>query len=612
MTAVRRLLIILCVATTAALSAQTTKKGTASNTNIPGSTARPAPITPTTVSADPADAQHSSSTAAPQTPPVTADTDKDLSDPRALRLSLDDAVRTTMERNLGIQIQRYDYQMTGQSYIGQFGIFDPLLTGSFEKSSSKSPTISTNQAASSRSTSANFGVSTLLPTGGSVSAALNSDRQSQVGGGTFVNPSYGAGVVFSANQPLLRNFGTDVTTRGINIARNNLGISQETFRGVLMNTAISVEQAYLDLVYARQFVDVVKEAVFLARDQARITQIRIDVGASAPLDILQPRVQIATQEESLIAAQASVRDAEDRLRQLMHLDPADWDRPIIPTDPATFNALTIDVQDSVNRAYTLRPELREAKYATEIRRVNYLFARNQMLPAVDLNLRYGASGTGGTLFTTDPVTGDQTVVSTTRYPHAFNQVISNDFPAWTIGVSLSVPLFNISARAEAKRAELDFDQSRTLQDQTRETIAIDVRKAARDIETAAREIGASRTAREAAEQNLDAERKRYENGMTTNFNVLQIQQQLSDARVSEIQAVVGYNKAVATYHRAVGDLLDIRHITVEEERPQVPIFFTNYQNWFEKYDFLSYGKRVKNDPIVNEMMNAPQPQEPKP
>ena len=601
MTAVRRLLIILCVVLCAGaattLSAQTAKKGTASTP------------TPTSVSTDPGDARNSDTARTPQTPPATADTDKDLTDPRAMRLTLEEAVRTSMERNLGIQVQRYDYQMFGQRLIGQYGIFDPNLTADFEKSNSKSATVSTTQSSSRRETFANFGINTLLPTGGTVSAGFNNNRVAQEGGGTFVNPSYGADLTFSARQPLLRDFGTDVTRRGINIARNNLGISQETFRGVLMNTAVSVEQAYLDLVYARQLVDVVKEAVFLARDQARITQIRIDVGASAPLDILQPRVQIATQEEALIVAEASVRDAEDRLRQLMHVDSADWDRPIIPTDPVTYTPTAVNVQDSVARAYDLRPELREAKYTTEIARVNYLFARNQMLPAVDLSLGYGASGTGGTLFERDPVTGDQVITSRTRYPHALNQLLSNDFPSWSIGVSLAVPLFNIGARAEAKRAELDFDQSRTRQDQTRETIAIDVRGTARAMETSAREIGASRTAREAAEQNLGAERKRYENGMTTNFNVLQIQQQLSDARVREIQSLVGYNKAVANYHRAVGDLLDIHNIRVEEENPRVPAFFTGYEHWFDRYDFLSYGNHVKNDRVLNESSTAPEPRQ---
>src|SRR5207253_6684773 len=129
-------------------------------------------------------------------------------------------------------------------------------------------------------------------------------------------------------------------------------------------------------------------------------------------------------------------------------------------------------------------------------------------------------------------------------------------------------------------------QSRAIQDQTRESIAVDVRGTARAMETASREIGASRTAREAAEQNLAAERKRYENGMTTNFQVLQIQQQLSDARVRELNALVGYNKAVAAYHAAVGDLLDVRNIKVDEEKVEEPHF--PFFSAFDRYNWLKY------------------------
>src|SRR5216110_1783808 len=109
----------------------------------------------------------------------------------------------------------------------------------------------------------------------------------------------------------------------------------------------------------------------------RITQIRIDVGASAPLDILQPRVQIATSEESLIVAVANVRNAEDRLRQLLNLPPADWDRPILPSDTVSYTPMTIDTEASIARAYELRPEVRENRLTTDINRIQYLYARNQ-------------------------------------------------------------------------------------------------------------------------------------------------------------------------------------------------------------------------------------------
>lgn len=520
------------------------------------------------------------------TEPVTAETDRDLSNPRALHLSLDDTIKTAMQQNLGVQLQRFDYAEAGQGLRSTYGIFDWLATSTFQQSSTQSPTISRFQPSATRSTVGNFGVSQLIPTGGIYSIDWTNSRVSTTGFGTIVSPAYRSGLGLSLTQPLMRNFGVDVTRRGITVARNTLGISRELFRTVLMDAASSVEQAYLDLIYARQYVDVVKEAVFLARDQARITQIRIDVGASAPLDILQPRVQIATTEEQLIAAVANVRDAEDRLRALMHFPSSDWDRPIIPTDSVRYTPMSVDVEQSVARAFDLRPEIRETRLTTDTRRIQALYARNQTRPKVDVSLGYSAAGLAGHAAAIDPFTGQPTGLISTGYSRALRQVFEDEFPSWSVGVNLGVPVLNIGARAEARRTRLEYERSRTDAEQTRQTIVVQVRAAARAIDTAAKEIVASRTGREAAEQNVDAERKRYENGMTTNFQVLQVQQQLADARAREIQALVGYNKAVAAYHRAIGDLLDVRNISVEEpEHVDEPQIFSS----FARYNWLNYG-----------------------
>ena len=595
MTAVRRLLIIVCVLAATMSSAQTTKTPRPRNLR-PAPTATPqtpAPESaPTTVTTNPAEGQVPMSDQA-ATAPVAADTDKDVSDPRALRLSLDEAVKTTMERNVGIQVQRYTTEMGGESLRSQYGVFDWFGTGALSHSSSETPPSSSLESSASRQTIWDFGVQQLIPTGGTYRLSFNNDRTATSGGFQIRNPTYHSNLGLSLNQPLLRNFGTDVTLRGVTIARNTLGIDRELFRSTLINTANDVEQAYLNLIYSRQYVDVVKESVFLARDQARITQIRIDVGASAPLDILQPRVQIATQEEALINAVAAVRSAEDALRALLHLDPADWDRPIIPTDTVGYTPVDIDATQAVARALDLRPEIRELQLTTATRSVQYKYARNQTLPQVDLSLLYRTAGLGGQALSVDPFTGQPTNLPSTTYSNALRQVGLGTFPTWTIGFTLGVPITNIGARAEAKRAELDLAQSKTDEEQTRQNIVVQVRSTVRLIDTAAKDISATRAARDAAEKNLDAERKRYENGMTTNFQVLQIQQQLSDARVRELNALVGYNKAVTAYHAAVGDLLDVRNIKVEEEKveePHFPFFST-----LDRYNWLKYDKANRSE-----------------
>jgi len=503
----------------------------------------------------------------------------------ALKLSLDEAIGTAVKQNLGVDIQRYDFRKAGYSARFQYGIFDPLAFADLQIASQQQPVTSSIFSSKTDRNLFDLGVSQNTPTGGSYSVAFNNSRQKSASTFTTVNPAYSSDIGFTFNQPLLRNFGVDVTRRGINIARNNLGISREAFRSVMMDTVFAVEQAYYDLIFARENLEVKKQSRFLASDQERITQIRIDVGASAPLDILQPRVAIATREEEVIAAFASVRDAEDRLRQLMNLPVPEWGRPILPTERIGFSPVPVNLDDAVSRALELRPEIRELGLTRDIRRIQYSYARNQALPKVDFKLDYGVAGLGGNRILRDPVTGQPTGIDRGGYGDAISQISGFDFPSWTVGFNVGVPIRNIGARAERKRAELDLKSTEVDEQRVRQNILVEVRKAARDIDTLAKEIGATRAAREAAEKNVDAERKRYENGMTTNFNVLLIQQQLSDSRSLEISALSAYNKAVAGYHRAVGDLLDARNITVDE-----PQEFDLPRSKFENVGWMNFEK----------------------
>jgi HAE1 family hydrophobic/amphiphilic exporter-1 len=530
---------------------------------------------------------------------ITAETDRDVNDPRALRLTLDGAMNTALQQNLGVELQTYEYRISGQTLRSQYGVYDWFTDANIRHTYSDNPTTNPFEPSGSRATTVGAGVTQVLPTGGDYSLRWNSSRTTVAGGGTFVNPQYRNGFNFTFGQPLMRDFGIDVTRRSITIARNNLGITEGTFRTAVMDTVRATEAAYLDLVYARRAVGVVKESLFLARDQARITQIRIDVGASAPLDILQPRVTIATSEELLIRAVASVRNAEDRLRALLNLPTTEWDRPIIPADDIAFNPITIDFQSAVQQALANRPEMTQQRLVTENARVQALYTRNQTLPLVDFALGYGLAGLAGrsAVFNEE---GDVIGSQSTPYFNTFEQIGGLDFPSWNVGFNFALPILNIAARANARAAELDLDQSRVSQAQTQQNIAVEVRTAARAVDEFAQTIAATRAARDAAERNVEAERKRYENGMTTNFQVLEVQQQLSDARVRELQAIVGYNNAVSAFHRAVGDILDVHNIrlNVPEIEPE-PVL----GRWLDRYNWLNYGSRVQPEGQSNNDSN---------
>ena len=174
MTAVRKITAAVCCIAAPALFAQTT-----------GSSRRPAP---TVVTATPT-AEANTTTTAPATPPVTADTDRDANDARALKLSLETAIKTAMERNVGIRISRYDLRASGEALRSQYGLYDWLGTGTLTRQIAKQPVVNAAQSPSSRTASFNVGVGQTIPTGGNYSVGFDTGKEISPGGFSNFSPS---------------------------------------------------------------------------------------------------------------------------------------------------------------------------------------------------------------------------------------------------------------------------------------------------------------------------------------------------------------------------------------------------------------------------------------
>jgi len=321
---------------------------------------------------------------------------------------------------------------------------------------------------------------------------------------------------------------------------------------------------------------VAQESLQLARDLNERNIIQVQVGTLAPLEIVQSQAAIATREQGIITAQQAIGDAADTLRLAMNLPQDLYQYDILPTTPPESDTIQIDLDESIKTALDSRVEVKQEHLSIDRAKITAAVTRNALLPALNFNAIYNLNG-GATSFGT-----------------GLNQITAFDFPNWTLSLTFAFPLQNRAARAANAIAELDVDRFGRELEQEQKTVTNEVRKAVRGIETAEKVIVAAHASRGFQEKNLDAERRRYENGMSTNFQVLQVQQQLSDARVREIQALVGYNKAVSAYHRAVGDILETRNITVEEPKVEDPRIFSR----FDQYNWLNYGSRIQTNPPV--------------
>jgi outer membrane protein TolC len=259
---------------------------------------------------------------------------------------------------------------------------------------------------------------------------------------------------------------------------------------------------------------------------------------------VQSEATIATRDEEIISAEARLGDAADRLLQLLNLGAAMAEGLSVEprTDPQ-MAPVAIDVDQAIATALAERPEVRQQQLQVERLEVDARFFRNQKLPTTDLTVGYGSQALASPALGTDLI-------------DVFTDVAGREFTGWQIGVLMAMPLQNRGARAQSAIADLGLEQGRTVLDELELDIATEVRSAARAVRTAEQQITSAQASVRLQERNLEAEQRRYENGMSTSFRITEIQEDLTAARSRLVSAITNYRRALTAYHRATGRLLE--------------------------------------------------------
>lgn len=484
-----------------------------------------------------------------------------------IQLTLEEALEIALRRNLGLAIQRLARQQFRLGVDQARGIFDLRLGGFTQWSESSSATASALEGAAVRQDEQqifNLGLAQLTPIGGDLSLDFNNSRLKTNSAFFDLNPSYNVGLDLTYNLPLLRNFGPLATKRGILVARVQSAGNLAFFEAQVVTLIQSVENGYWDLVEAIEQLGVAEEGLRLAEELHRRNQVQVEVGTLPPLELVQSEANIATRQEEIIRARTAVGDAADRLRLLLNVEqgPA-WEMEIVPTtDPGT-EAVDISLAQAIETALQERPELAQQELEVERLTIEDKFFRNQTRPRLDMGLSYGLTGVGGELLTEDPDTGEPVSVPG-GWSDAFDQVKDADFDNWSVSLTFAYPLQNRSAKVQSMIASLDLESGRTRLNEIEQQVITEVRTAVRGVTAALQQIESAGVSRRLQERNLDAEQKRYENGMSTSFQVTQIQEDLTLAKSREVTAIASYRRALTEYHRAVGKLLEETGVVLME------------------------------------------------
>lgn len=470
-------------------------------------------------------------------------------------LSVDEAVRLAAEHNTRLAADRLDPLISDARVKEATGAFTPSFVWNTQHNDQTDPPTSFLVASGGQVTETlltSAGLQQRLPWWGtSYSATWDASRATTNGFLTNYNPTLRSGFNISISQPLLRGFRIDAARQQVAVQKQNRAVASSNLQEREVTTAADVKRAYWDLVSARATVGVQRASLDAATELVRTNQARVDVGQAPPLDLVSAQAEVAGRQEALIVAETQAQQAEDRLRLLI-LDPTDrasWQIGLDPTDAPPAVRSTPDVEAAITTALAERSDLARARTAIETAETNARLAGNQTLPDVRLNASYLAAGLGGTkLLRSGGFPG--TIVGTNgeiALGDVLNQVFGRDYPTWSAGVSVSYPVGPNPQAAASTRAKLEQAQARQRLKTAEGEVIRQVRDAGLQVQMQARRIEATRASRELAEQRLDAERKRFDVGMSTSFLVIQAQRDLALARTNELAATLAYDVALVNF-----------------------------------------------------------------
>jgi len=476
----------------------------------------------------------------------------------AVTLSLQDVLKSALEKNLDIAVRRFDPKISETRIETQEAAFSPSLTFSAKESENNQPGSSQLSGGavvtdSNRTVAASYFETFKI--GSTFDFTVFTNRGSTTNSFSTVNPSYFSQALATYTQSFLRNFGLSVNRTGIVIAQNNERISKSQFRQTVMDTLAAAEKSYWNLQFAIMDQKAKEASLKLAQDFLEQTRIKVRVGTLPPIEITQAEAEVADREEGIITGLAIIRAAEDILRLLINI-PADspmWHQPIRPVDEPQVLDKLVNEDEALKTAFEKRPDLEQARLDLANRDADLGYRRNQRLYRLDLIASYGAQGLAGDFLPSGPELslGD-----------SYSQIKDRDFSTWSAELQLGIPLGNRAAEAAYAQSKYQQDQSKLGVQQLEQAAVVEVRNAVRQIETDLKRVKAAQVNTRLQREKLSAEQKKYENGMSTAFQVLQFQTDLTTARRRENLAVVDYNKDLVELDRVLGILLDTRDVTV--------------------------------------------------
>lgn len=505
---------------------------------------------------------------------------------QVLPLGLQRAIDLALENNENVTLSRIAFQRAIAGVTDAEAIFDPIAEVSVGWRDAETPQPNLFNAANPVIEETRFfadvGLTGLFATGTQYSLLIQNERTTTTNGFATLSPQYTTTATVGLTQPLLRGFGLGVNLADISIARTQKRVSGEEFSTDLSNLVLEVVRAYWNLYFAIRNLENQLESLEVAKDLIRIARNRVRVELDPPIALTQARAGAAAREEAVLQARNQLGLAEDQLKALLGLtrNNAQLNAHLkLIEAPATQERIP-DPDEAIRTARRRRPEYEIARLIYEGADTQSRAAENEVLPELNLSVEAGLIGVAGDV---GPVSDSPSAIPLAQqfggdFSESWSRIFSGDTPFWQVSGTLRFPIGNNRAQAQLARARADEQEAITQFQLTDKNIVVEVRGAIRNVITNLQRMRTAEVNVDLAVENLEAERRRYENGLATSFNVLEQEEQLNEARSRYQRALADYNISLAEYRRATGQLLDqYGIISAEEPAPPEPLPWERYR-----------------------------------
>jgi outer membrane protein len=501
-----------------------------------------------------------------------------------LELTLKDAIRLALTNNLAIAIENFNEEIFRERIVQTQGFYDPRFRLRMGWNSVERPSTSVLDAGRgiptniSKTWTAGATLEQNVPTGGSLQLQFRNNRAATNSAFAIMNPQFGSDLQFSFIQPLMRGFRETQTERQLKLYNLDTAISDSQFQQRVSEIVQEVERQFWELVFAIENYEARRQSMELAVIQFENNKKRAGIGVLAPIEITSSRAEVSTREQELIQTEVQIILAENGLKNLLAPDPEAslWHVTLLPVDRPTLSALALSMDDAVQSALSRRPELEQVRLRNQRNDVDRSFLRKQGKPQLNLIAAVISTGVAGQVFRDQLVdtTGDGIPdTSLGREPFlgspffgnfsdTWGQALGFDYMTYNLAVEVEIPIRNRTNEAEL--AELALSDRRLVHQrrQAEQNIVVEVRNAYRSIETQQKRWEAARMARELTAEQLRGENRRFEAGLSTNFEVLRYQRDLADAQVRELRALIDYQLAVSALRKATYTIIEDNDIVL--------------------------------------------------